>query len=179
MLDKLIEFLEKQSAKKSSAKKPPTQDASIAVAEKVTTADNAADTKVDEKNIQNEQVDDVKVESDKIDYGAVPPEPQGKRNGASDFIFALCVNISCVIDNDPNAIKVSIKFASGKPVMRKYLKTDLVRSLFAVAVSSDPANATRPFDLVSRFPARSLVTCLDMTLGECELAGGQVFHRWL
>ena len=63
--------------------------------------------------------------------------------------------------------------------LRKYLKTDLVRSLFAVVVSVDPESSTRPFDLISRFPSRSFITCLDMTLGECELAGVQIFHKWL
>jgi hypothetical protein len=82
-------------------------------------------------------------------------------------------------DDDTTAVKVSIKLATGKAISRRYRSTDTVRCLFAVATDADPENRTRPFDLISRFPAKNLSNCLDQTLQEAGLAGVQVFHRWL
>jgi hypothetical protein len=72
-----------------------------------------------------------------------------------------------------------MKLANGKSITRKYNKFDSIRVLFATAVEGDPENKTRPFDLISRFPPLNLSSCLDKTIDECQLAGGNLMHRWL
>lgn len=76
-------------------------------------------------------------------------------------------------------MKISIKLANGKSVTRKYHKFDPVRVLFAVAVEADDQNKTKPFDLISRFPPLTLSTCMEKTIDECKLGGGNLLHRWL
>eukprot|EP00981_Chlorochromonas_danica_P001843 scaffold386_cov174-Ochromonas_danica.AAC.17 len=92
-----------------------------------------------------------------VDYGPVPAEPD---------------------ENDSNAVKISLRLP-GKAVTRRYLKTDRVRSLFAVTVANIPEATTKPFELFTRYPLKNLVNNLDQTLEECELANSQVAHRWL
>jgi hypothetical protein len=84
-----------------------------------------------------------------------------------------------LVDSDPNGVKIQIKLGNGKVITRKYNKHDLVKSLFAVAVEADPENATRSFDLVSRFTPFSLLSCCEKSIDECKLAGSSVLHRWL
>ncbi len=72
-----------------------------------------------------------------------------------------------------------MKLANGKSVTRKYNKFDPVKVLFAVALENDPINQTRPFDLISRFPALNLLPCLEKSIDECGLGGGNLLHRWL
>jgi len=56
-----------------------------------------------------------------------------------------------------------------------------VEELFRVAASVEPAVAQKQesFDLVTRFPATSLKESLHKTIEECNLAGSQIFFRWL
>lgn len=112
-----------------------------------------------EKIIGKEKADTSSVkECTPIDYGSVPPEPDA---------------------SDSNAVKISLKLANGKAILRRYLKTDLVQCLFAVAVEADSENAKKPFDLISRFPAVNLSTCLKKSIEEASIGGAQVFHRWI
>ncbi len=92
------------------------------------------------------------------DYGAVPCEPA---------------------DGEQGVVKVSIKLISGKTSVRRYRSSDKVQGLFAVVAALEPEAATRAFDLVTRYPALSLVTCPESTLGECGLAGVQVIMKWV
>lgn len=80
------------------------------------------------------------------------------------------------LERDPEAIKISLKLPT-KTIARRYRKSDPVRVLFAVALSAMPEE--RPFDLNSRYPALALGDRLDATLEGCNLAGSQVFHRWI
>lgn len=84
-----------------------------------------------------------------------------------------------VATTDTNAIKVSIKLSNGKAINRKYNKNDSIRSLFAVAIANDAGLVAGKFDLISRFPALNLSEHLDSTIGDSNLAGGQVFYRAL
>lgn len=95
------------------------------------------------------------------DYGTVPEAPS---------------------DSDPEAIKVSIKLASGKGIVRKYRAADPVRALFAVVAaemraSGEDGDSAGRFDLMTRFPTLNLATCMDSSLGECNLAGVNVFVK--
>jgi hypothetical protein len=74
---------------------------------------------------------------------------------------------------------VSIKLSNGKTVARRYLKTDAVMRLFAVALAADDGAVGKEFDLVMRYPALSLQTCMDKTLEECNLAGCLVIVKFL
>lgn len=89
-------------------------------------------------------------------------------------------------------MRISIKLSSGKALVRKYLPTTPVRALFAVVRASDPAFADqqgvlRPsllegklgFDLVTRFPVTNLIEKLEETVQQCNLAGSQIFFRWI
>ena len=89
------------------------------------------------------------------------------------------MNSFYLIDDDTSAIKISIRLGNGKTISRKYNRSDPVRVLFAVACESDAENTKKIFDLISRFPALTLSTCLDKTLDDCGLAGGSIMHRWL
>ena len=93
----------------------------------------------------------------------------------------LCILFT---ENDSGAIKISTKLSNGKAFARRYHKSDLVRSLFAVTLTVDESfntteGAAREFDLVMRYPALSLLTCLDNTLQDCNLANSQVFLKFL
>jgi len=70
---------------------------------------------------------------------------------------------------------------NGKSFPRRYYRNASVEELFRVAASVEPAVAHKQasFDLVTRFPATSLKECLHKTVEECNLAGSQVFFRWL
>lgn len=76
-------------------------------------------------------------------------------------------------------VKVSLKLSNGKAHARRYRKTDLVSSLFAVAAAVDEGVHGRDFDLVSRYPALSLQNSVDKTLEECGLAGSQLIIKFL
>eukprot|EP01034_Spumella_vulgaris_P021642 gene21642-27682_t len=97
-----------------------------------------------------------------VDHGPVPQEP---------------------LESDAGVIKVSIKLMNGKTVARRYLSTDSVRGLFAVTAAAldaeVPGSSAREFDLMTRYPTTSLLTCADKTLGECSLAGSLVLMKWL
>ncbi len=112
-----------------------------------------------------------------INYGEVPPIPAGALSLPSNL--SIHTNHPLSLESDPNAIKISIKLTNGKSITRKFLKSNSVKALFAVAIESDVQNASRAFDLISRFPALTLSTCLEKTLEECQLAGGVVLHRWV
>mmetsp|Transcript_19550 Transcript_19550/g.21206 ORF Transcript_19550/g.21206 Transcript_19550/m.21206 type:complete len:534 (+) Transcript_19550:38-1639(+) len=98
------------------------------------------------------------IQSSNLFFGSVPPIPE---------------------DSDGNSVKISMKLANGKSVTRKYNKFDPVKVLFAVALENDPINQTRPFDLISRFPALNLLPCFEKSIDECGLGGGNLLHRWL
>jgi hypothetical protein len=72
-----------------------------------------------------------------------------------------------------------MKLANGKALTRKYNKADKIRVLFATAIEADAENRNRQFDLISRFPPLNLSTCLDKSIDECQIAGGNLLHRWL
>mmetsp|Transcript_702 Transcript_702/g.1211 ORF Transcript_702/g.1211 Transcript_702/m.1211 type:complete len:830 (-) Transcript_702:2695-5184(-) len=119
--------------------------------------------------------------SEGFNYGPVPLEPP---------------------EGEADVIKVSVKLSNGKSYARRYRRGDLVRTLFAVTASEDAAititsavadsnnnssgggggsdvYSAVAFDLVTRFPQRSLLTCLDQTMQEAELAGSQVILKLL
>ena len=76
-------------------------------------------------------------------------------------------------------IKVAIKLSNGKSYARRYLKSTAVSALFAVTVAEDDGARNASFDLVMRYPALSLLTCLEKSLEECGLAGSQVIVKLL
>lgn len=82
-------------------------------------------------------------------------------------------------EGEEGSIKVSIKLSNGKAFARRYRKSDIISSLFAVAASVDIEARGRGFDLVSRFPPLSLLSCRDQTLEACGLAGAQVIVKFL
>lgn len=90
------------------------------------------------------------------DYGPVPDEPV----------------------DDANSVKISLKLPN-KTIARRYLKSDLVRSLFAVAVANCPECSTRKFELFTRYPVLNLADHLNSTVEQSALANSQVAHRWI
>ncbi len=97
------------------------------------------------------------------DYGVVPSEPA---------------------EGEADVVRVSIKLVGGKAIVRKYRASDPVRSLFAVVLadmqqSSEGEVPAAGFDIMTRFPTLSLLTCLDQSLAECKLAGSNVFVKLL
>ena len=105
------------------------------------------------------------------------------------FLYLPCVFASFV--GDTSAIRISLKLATGKAIVRRYLTTDSVRVLFAVAAAATANDTTdskaaviqhssQPFDLMRSFPLTSLSEgdSLEKTLGEMGLAGSQVIMRW-
>lgn len=52
-----------------------------------------------------------------------------------------------------------------------------MKVLFAVVLAHDDSVAGHSFDLVTRFPAKSLLSCLDSTLEQCDLANTQVIVK--
>ena len=93
------------------------------------------------------------------------------------YIYILVFYIYIHID-DPLAIKLALKLSSGKPIIRRYLSTDTVRSIFAVALANEPTALNRPFDLMLSFPLTNLSEMLNKTIGEAGLAGTQIVLRW-
>lgn len=108
-----------------------------------------------------------------IDYGPVPVIPNGKFK-SWNFQFN-----NLFLEKDPDQVKIAIKLSNGKSIQRKYYKNELVRALFATVIEADPESHKRQFDLISRFPPLTLSTCLDKSLEECQLAGGNLLHRWV
>lgn len=96
------------------------------------------------------------------DFGPVPSEPA---EGTADVA------------------RVSIKLIGGKSIVRKYRSSDPVRVLFAVVLAdlqtSEGGVPPGGFDIMTRFPTLSLLTCLDQSLAECKLAGSNVFVKAL
>lgn len=90
------------------------------------------------------------------------------------------------VPEDEGTVRVSVKLPSGgKAVIRRFLATLPVRSLFAFAAKAmtDAAGATAggepaavpQFDLLVAVPARSLREGgLDKSIGDCDLNGAQV-----
>lgn len=77
-------------------------------------------------------------------------------------------------------MRVSIKPAVGKPLVRRYRKSDLVRLLFAVAKQSVPEAAQgRSFALFTSFPKADLSEHLDQSIGDAGLGGAQVIMQWV
>jgi len=89
-----------------------------------------------------------------------------------------------LIDNcdDKNAFKISIKLSYGKSFVRKYMKDEKVKCLFAIILSKNLESLQshyRPFDLVTRFPMMSLSNVLESTLEATNLNGTQIFINFL
>jgi hypothetical protein len=82
-------------------------------------------------------------------------------------------------EGEGGTVKVSIKLSNGKALARRYRKSDCISALFAVAASADNEARSRGFDLVSRFPPLSLLSCREQTLEACGLAGAQVIVKFL
>jgi hypothetical protein len=85
-----------------------------------------------------------------------------------------------LLESSPDAVKVSIKLLNGKSFPRRYLRTAAVEELFRFAAAMEPEVSLqqRPFDLVTRFPATSLMENIGRSIEDCQLAGSQVFFRW-
>ena len=81
------------------------------------------------------------------------------------------------------AFKVQLKLPSGKSVKRRFLPTNTIKELHAVALESLRSEGTDdgPFKLTTAFPVRSLseTEYFGKPLGECEVAGTQIIIRKL
>jgi hypothetical protein len=100
-----------------------------------------------------------------VEYGVAPAEPA---EGALD---------SC---------KVQLKLPNGKAVKRRFLKSESVRALHAVArdllkEEEDEEGAElglgQPFQLATMFPAKVLSHSLDSSIAESGAAGAQIVVR--
>mmetsp|Transcript_11441 Transcript_11441/g.17197 ORF Transcript_11441/g.17197 Transcript_11441/m.17197 type:complete len:315 (+) Transcript_11441:2-946(+) len=124
-----------------------------------------------------------------FDSQKVDDEPNGKMAADELPVDSSSASSAVVYDlpsDEPpesarDAVKVSIKLLNGKSFPRRYYRNASVEELFRVAASVEPAVAQKQesFDLVTRFPATSLKESLHKTIGECNLAGSQIFFRWL
>lgn len=77
-------------------------------------------------------------------------------------------------------IRVSIKLASGKALVRRYNASDPVRQLFAVARDSESeAKEGRTFELSTTFPKVGLSSRIDETLATAGLANSSVIMQWV
>jgi hypothetical protein len=80
-------------------------------------------------------------------------------------------------------VKVSIKFPWGKQVVRRFHKSDQVRTIYSFAQKTGldaegRKEGDKLFDLFTVYPSMSLMNSLDATLQEAGLAGSQVVMRW-
>ncbi len=95
-------------------------------------------------------------------YGSAPAEPDEGVSGA---------------------FKVQLKLPSGKSVKRRFLPTNTIKELHAVALESLRSEGTDdgPFKLTTAFPVKSLseTEYFGKPLGECEVAGTQIIIRKL
>ena len=90
-----------------------------------------------------------------------------------------------MIGDDPNVVKVSLKLPWGKQIVRKYHKTDLVRNVYAFALSISVEKQKesvefhgKSFGLFTAYPSMSLQDSLALTIEEAQIAGSQVILRW-
>lgn len=92
------------------------------------------------------------------DFGDVPDEP---------------------VDGSTDIAKVSVKLSSGKPIMRKFRKTDTVRNLFAwVRELLVPLNQQdMEFDLFAGFPPSSLKGQMSETIESAKISGSMITFR--
>lgn len=81
--------------------------------------------------------------------------------------------------NSTDSVKVSIKLATGKSIIRRYLKHEPVSVLFAVAQDAVPEASFRRFDLATTFPTRSLQSLMQETLESCSLHNSVIAMRWI
>lgn len=79
-----------------------------------------------------------------------------------------------------------MKLPWGKQVVRRFHKSDLVRSIYSFAQKlgmdneggSDTGTGGRSFDLCTAYPSMSLRDHLDTTIELAGVAGSQVIMRW-
>ena len=130
---------------------------------------NYSDDEVDDKVVEKEDKEESamdhnkdKVENDHtkeviVDYGPIPAEPAAEESD------------SC---------RIQIKLPDGTAVVRRYLKSNTIKALHAVAKGSIEDSALQ-FEMVITYPSKNLSDSLDMTLDEAGLAGAQVLVRCL
>ncbi len=98
------------------------------------------------------------------------------------FIFLHIILNS--LGDSLDSITISIRFdgVKGQPYTRRYLKSSLVRSLYAVALQRSPpppAAAMREFELTSRLPGAAKLSSMRAQTGEeSNLTNAVVFMRW-
>jgi hypothetical protein len=82
---------------------------------------------------------------------------------------------------DADTLKVSLKLLSGKNVIRRFKKSEVVRGLYAFALSLTPEAVTemKDFDLFTTYPPKCLREVLEVSMQDAGLAGSQVIIRWV
>jgi UBX domain len=95
-----------------------------------------------------------------IDYGPVPDEPT---------------------DKDNEVIKVSIKLANGKSLVRRYRSSEMVSAIFAVVKNTlaDTGDKERLFEISTMYPKEALSEKLHQTLVAAGLASSSVIMSWV
>lgn len=82
-------------------------------------------------------------------------------------------------EDDPEATSLQFRLPNGERITRRFLKTDLVLSLYDFVKATRSETTKRAFDLRLSFPPKSLQRITDMTLSDASLLNSLVLVRWV